>query len=339
MSGIDLIKKVSLHPDFYKVISELRDRRIFFAKPISASSGGLFSEIYNEGYKLRRFEELEVKNLDLENGATICKNISLAGYDETIQRFQSLEGSTVLVVYVLTYLGEEDYYPNAQVTLNFYTSSKELSESSSTLRYSESTSAQINKNIAEDKTDFICSTIQPYTVLIIDGPLIAGDYYTTMLDKINELHIKDVLPIFIVKNSESSLVIDNISGLRSKYHSDLHWAHRLLKSGQRTGMFLYSLDEDSTRNKVFCYLKSYDDIPIRVEFHKSTIEKFPTQIDHVIDLIHYQIQLQGSLTNPQPRIVAISEKYAREIAAYINFNELTKFSYITPIFNQVRFGS
>ena len=109
-------------------------------------------------------------------------------------------------------------------------------------------------------------------------------------------------------------------------------------AGQRSCMFFYSLTRQSTRNKVFCYMKSFEEIPIRIEFHGSTYEKYSSEIDNIIDLIHYQIQLHGSLSNPQPRIVAISEKYARDLASYINFNTLNKFAYITPIFDQIRFG-
>ncbi|GAB1446818.1 hypothetical protein MASR2M41_26310 [Flammeovirgaceae bacterium] len=335
---MDLINKISIHPDFYKTVDELRDKNIFFGNHTS-STGSMFSEIYAGGYKLKRLEEIGFRNLNLSNGEELSKKVLLAGYDETINKYRSLEGTSVLVVYVLTYLGGIDYYPTALVTLNFYTSAKDIIKNSTTLRYAEKIESVINKDIAENKTEFICDTVQPFTVLLIDGPLIAGDYYTTMLDKIKTLHEQDILPVFIVKNSESTLVIDNIPGLRNKYNSDLHWAHRTLKPGQRSGLFLYSLEAGSTRNKAFCYFKSYDETPIRIEFHGSTIEKYSSQIDPVLDIIHYQIQLHGSLSNPQPRIIAIAEKYAREIAAYINFNELTKFSYITPIFNQIRFGS
>lgn len=339
MKRLDLLRKVTLHPDFSKTVEELRDKKIFFDNITPASGSERVTEVYSGENKLEKIEEEWKFPLNIKNGLTISDHFNMAGYDETIQKFRSLEGTSVLVVYVISYLGESDYYPSALVTLNFYTSARAIAENSTTLKYSESTEGVINKDIADNKTSFILDNVQPYTLLLIDGPLIAGDYYTTLLDSIKELHDKDVIPVFIVKNSDSNLVIDKFPDLRYKFNSDLHWANKSLKPGQRSCMFMYSLARHSSRNKVFCYLKSYDDIPIRMEFHGSTYERYNSQIDNIVDLIHYQVQLHGSTKNPQPRLVAISEKYAREIAAYVNFSELTKYSYITPIFDQIRFGS
>lgn len=339
MKGVKLIRKVSLHPDFSKTVDELREKKIFFDNIAKQGGTERITESYGGANKVEKIEEEWVFEVDITNGSTISDSFNLAGYDETIQKFRSLEGTSILVVYVLSYLGENDYYPSALVTLNFYTSSKAIAENSTTLKYSESTEGIINKDITDNKTRFIIDNIQPYTLLLIDGPLIAGDYYTTLLDNIKELHEKDVIPVFIVKNSDSNLVLDKFPDLRYKFNSDLHWANKELSAGQRSCMFFYSASYHSTRNKVFCYLKSYNDVPIRIELHGSTYDKYRSQVESIIDLIHYQIQLHGSLTNPQPRLVAISEKYAREIANYVNFNELTKYSYITPIFDQIRFRS
>lgn len=339
IKGLNLLRNVKIHPDLFKTIDELREKKIFFDNITPSFGEERITEIYRGENKVEKIEEDWKYDMDIGNGLSISTSFYIAGYDETIQRFRSLEGVTVLVVYVLSYLGEKDYFPSALVALNFYTSAKGIAENSKTLKYSERTEGVINKDITDMKTDFILENVQPYTVLLIDGPLIAGDYYTTLLDRIGDLHDKDVIPVFIVKNSDSDLVIDKFPDLRHRYNSDLHWANKELKSGQRSGMFIYTAAYNSTRNKVFCYMRSCENVPIRIEFHGSTYDKYNSEINNIIDLIHYQIQLQGSFKNPQPRIIAISERYAREIAAYVNFTELTKYSYITPIFDQIRFGS
>ena len=42
---------------------------------------------------------------------------------------------------------------------------------------------------------------------------------------------KNVIPIFVVKNSNSNMVTENIPELKGKFNSDMHWAYTFQKAG------------------------------------------------------------------------------------------------------------
>ena len=159
-----------------------------------------------------------------------------------------------------------------------------------------------------------------------------------MIHAINKFLSKDIMPIFFVKNSSSNLVTDNISGLCGKYNSDMHWAYKFLKKGQRTNFFKYVDKHNPDNAKIFCYLKAFNLSPQRVEFHINTFLKYQDEMDAIMDLVYYLLLVQGDLKNPQIRPIAIAEKFARETLHLIDINKLTYGSGLIPTMNQDRFG-
>jgi len=133
-------------------------------------------------------------------------------------------------------------------------------------------------------------------------------------------------------------VTDEIKELHNQYNSDMHWSFEYLKQGQRTNFFKYADKRNPKNSKIFCYLKSFNVSPQRVEFHVDTYEKYQNQIPDLLDLIYYLILVQGDKKNPQVRPIAIAEKYARATISLFNLSKMMKDVGIVPTINQERFA-
>ena len=149
---------------------------------------------------------------------------------------------------------------------------------------------------------------------------------------------KNIIPVFFVKNSLSDIVTSSIDSLKGKYNSDLHWAFKLLKNGKRSNFFHYIDAVNPKNSKVFCYIKVFNSSPQRIEFHSETFKKYHQLILDILDMIYYQILVQGNENNPQVRLIAIAEKYARSTLKLINIEKIINKVGITPTMNQKRFG-
>jgi hypothetical protein len=213
-----------------------------------------------------------------------------------------------------------------------------LTKQSEYIRYSDKPEETSTRDYTTDRSTFLLKNVPDNSILFIDGPLIGGQvsHYTTSM---NELLLKrDIIPIFLVKNSTSNLVSDNFAAVRGKFNSDMHWAYKLLKPGERTCFFKY-VDRHNERNgKIFCYLKTFDVSPQRVEFHVDTYEKHWGTMAQLMNLVHYLMLVQGDPQNPQLRTVAIAERYARAIIRLIDIWRLMHKFGITPTINTGRFG-
>ena len=55
-------------------------------------------------------------------------------------------------------------------------------------------------------------------------------------------------------------------------------------------------------------------------------------------MIYYQILVQGNDNDPQVRLIAIAEKYARSTLKLVNIDKILKKVGIIPTANQKRFG-
>ncbi len=264
--------------------------------------------------------------------------IIYCAYDESINKFSSLEGTAFLMSHSLIVTTETDFIPLNLLTFYFYTRSKEITNKSKFIKHSTDPEIASKKDYVNDKIEFLTEYSPPGSILFIDGPLIGGDVYTFMIHAINKFLSKDIIPIFFVKNSSSNLVTDNIPELQGKYNSDMHWAYKYLKKGQRTNFFKYADRNNPDNAKIFCYLKAFDLSPQRVEFHVDTFQKYRKKIDEIMDFIYYLILVQGDLKNPQVRPIAIAEKYARDTLRLADINKLARESGLVPTMNQERFG-
>jgi hypothetical protein len=156
---------------------------------------------------------------------------------------------------------------------------------------------------------------------------------------LEELHNKNVFPVFFVKNSDSNLVVDNLSSIKNRFNSDLHWSYNFLKPGERTNFFRYTDKVNPKNTKLFCYIKPFDHIsPQRIEIHPDTYSRYIDYIEEIFDLIYYLMLVQGDKSNPQIRPIAIAEKYAREMIKTVNIRPLLKNTSLVSTIDQERFG-
>tara|TARA_Y100000310_G_scaffold96396_1_gene94168 strand:- start:4992 stop:6020 length:1029 start_codon:yes stop_codon:yes gene_type:complete len=332
--------RLVLHPSFKQTVKEINDINI--ALPLIPSQVNMDLQNYifpPNGQLITPLEEIKTYDLNAKNGENISVGFRpISAYDESINKFEGLEGSTYLTSHSLILHEKNDFLPVNLLTLYFYTRSKEITGKSEYIKYSQDPDMDSKKDYIKDKIKFLEENVPKKSILFIDGPLIGGDVYTFMIHAINKFLDKDIIPIFFVKNSTSNLVIDNITQLNGKYNSDMHWAFNMLKPGQRTNFFQYA-DKNNIKNaKIFCYFKSFNLSPQRIEFHIGTFNKYKDIIPSILDLIHYFILVQGNNKNPQLRPIDIAEKFARSTLKLVDLNKLMKNIGLIPTMNQDRFA-
>ena len=297
--------------------------------------------LYNyppNGGIISRFEEDQRIQLNANKGQKLVDDATICAYDESVNRFRGLEGTAFLTSHSLVVHGSLDYIPVNLLTFNFYTRSDTLFQNSKFIKRSEDPETDSKKDYVLDRSDFLVANVPENSVLFIDGPII-GRQMTSYTFRLNRTLLrKGIIPVFFVKNSTSNLLTDNIRELRGKYNSDMHWAYASLREGERTSLFKY-VDRCSKQHaKVFCYLKTLDVSPHRIEVDMETFELHSERIMNLFNLIHYLLLVQGDLRNPQIRPIAIAEKYARATLNLINLVETMRRLGITPTMNQERFA-
>jgi len=265
---------------------------------------------------------------------------NIYGYDESTQDFQALEGNLMFCSSSVIKM-EDKYAFNLTVLPYFMTSIKKFKGSrDEEIRFTEKLSEERNKILVKTKTQSILEGTEPYSIVLIDGPLIGGmaSSYMTAMD--NKLRDRNCIPLYFVKNSDSRLVID--SERNSKYsrefNSDFHWAAHCLKEGTRSAFFRYTDRHKNENSKVFAYVKALAGFAERVEMHSLTYEKYHSLLSPLMNLIAYLYIVQGDFSNPQVRPVVIAEKYAREGLRILNIPVLLFRLGFRPTVNQVRFG-
>lgn len=337
---IKQLNKLLLHPSFRDTVKEINKINISLPPIPSQVNMDLQNLIFPpNGELITPAEEISTYQLNAKEGEKLASSFrTIAAYDESINKFAGLEGNTYLTSHSLILLGDKDFLPINFLTLYFYTRSKEIVGKSSYIKYSLDPDIDSKKDYIKDKILFLEENVPNKSILFIDGPLIGGDVYTIMIHAINKFLDKDIIPVFFVKNSTSNLVTDNTKEIKDKFNSDMHWAYKILKPGQRTNFFRYA-DKNNVKNaKVFCYFKSFNSSPQRVEFHIETFNKYKKSIPDMMDIINYLIIVQGEHTNPQIRPIAIAEKYARETLHLIDLNMLMRNIGLNPTMNQERFA-
>lgn len=277
--------------------------------------------------------------LNHHRGQQFSKKVVFGGYDESKLQFITLEGIVNITSHSLVEVTNREYIPIGYITVYFYTRSNEIVQKSEHVKYSLNAEADSNRDYAEDRNHLIQDNVLGNSILFIDGPFIGGNISSFSLKLLDELHNKNVIPIFFVKNSDSNLVVDNLSSIRNKYNSDLHWSYNFLKPGERTNFFLYTDKVNPKNTKLFCYIKPFDHTsPQRIEIHPETLILYADYIDELFDLIYYLMLVQGDRTNPQIRPIAIAEKYAREMIKTVNIRSLLKNTSLVSTIDQERFG-
>jgi len=331
--------KVIVHPAFVDTIEEIS--KIALSLPDFTINVKHIPEemLFSKGELIVPVGSIKKISLNLKKGVEQLKRgFPITAYDESIDKFISLEGTAYSTSHSLVLLAPNSFIPANYLTFYFYTKSKALIERSKYIRFSPEPEIDSKKDYIRDRIRFLEKTVPGKSILLIDGPLIGGDVYTIMIQSIQAFHDKNIIPVFFVKNSSSNLVTDNIKELRKKYNSDLHWSYKFLKPGERTNFFIYR-DRVNPRNaKAFCYLKAFTVSPQRIEVHLDTYNKYNSLINDLMELVYYLLIVQGNIKNPQIRPIAVAEMYARETIRLFDIYSLLRRAGITPTMNQNRFG-
>jgi hypothetical protein len=263
---------------------------------------------------------------------------NIYAYDESVQNYQALEGA-LLFCSSSTIKMESKYTFNLSVQPFFLTAMKKFSNSvSEDIRFAENAAEERNLIMVNAKIASILDSVEPHSIVLIDGPLIGGNASTYMENMDETLRENDCIPLYFVKNSDSRLVIDTNKKLAFEFNSDFHWSACELKPGSRSPFFKYTAEGAKQHTKVFTYLKALYGFPERVEMHTLTYEKYRSLVPSFMSLLSYFYIVQGDRTNPQVRPIAVAEKYAREGLRILNIPALLSKIGFRPTINQVRFG-
>jgi len=343
--------KVILQDGFYELFNKLKNSEIklpedpeiigeFRFEPLDDIDGTTLSYVDED------FEEKY--SLDPYNGEKVYKESStlISAYDESIAKYAALECKMLYVSHSLITLYKDNYYPVNLLAPMIVTASekifKELSEKNEHQVFLNtekkwSVDQKANVEVAKQKREFLEKHIHEKTILLIDGPFIAGDGYATFKAIKKTLIDKNIFPVFIVKNSESDLITRSIREYRGQYNSDLHLVNEILKTGERTRLYNYTDSHKEDNTKVFCYIKFSDrSSPIRIEIPTEIYEMNKFSVRKILDLVYYLILVQGDYRNPQARPIAVAEKYARETLRLIDFKKMVRASNFTPTINEER---
>ena len=334
-----MFNKVIIHPSYEETIKALHAESIDVPN-ISSEFDIDYSHFMfpADGELVTPLENISKVDMNAKNGRIQCINgRPYLGYDESIRKYAAMEGTAYNTCHALVLANLEEYLPVTWITLYFYTRSEALSIKSEYIVQTDDPELQSKKDIMRDKLQFLIQRAPPSCLLLIDGPLIGGDVYTYMIHALHGFEEKGIIPLFFVKNSNSNLVVQNISKLSKFYNSDMHWSYRFLRPGQRTSFFQYADKVNRKNAKVFCYFKAFNSAPQRIEMHVDTYNKYQNEITHILDQVYYLILSQGP-SNPQLRPIAIAESYARSCISMFNINKKLEQIGLMPTMNQERFG-
>ena len=304
----NLFNKILKDDFFDESLSEIKKDNI--KSPFLETTSNLFlSE--PEGKLMNSSEDIKKTSLDPKYGEDLYKNSGRVfyAYDESIRKFNSLEGFAEFVSHSIVLLKDE-YYSLNSLTFNFFTNSQSLSEQSNHIKFL-GTNYDLPAVLREqDKIHLLQQYVAKNTIILIDGPLISGNAYVYMIKALKEFYNNNIIPIFFVKNSNSNLVTNSINKLSGLFNSDLHWSYNFLDESERTNFFYYQDLKNKDNAKAFCYLKCFEGkSPQRVEIELKTYKKHKDEIDLLMNCIQYFVIAQGKKTG------------------------------ITPTMNQERFGS
>jgi hypothetical protein len=260
----------------------------------------------------------------------------LSAYDESILELNSLEGKVRCIAHSAVMQTEEEFIPAGYVTLKFYTKSNLITAKStefSDIIISNDINSEQTKEYVKEREYFLSKAAPNNSLMFIDGPMFSGAATSGNFSLIADLLAKKCRPIFFVKNSESTIITERFDFAKG-YNSDLHWAYSNLKEKEISHVFAYTSKEG--RSKAMCFMKIYKNrSPVRIEFPLKEFEEGWYDED-VFDQIYYQFLANGSANNMQPRIIQISEIYAREILKSTNIYKDIERMGLTKSMNEER---
>jgi hypothetical protein len=340
--SISSFSRLILDPRFDKVLEDLNKKNIHSNKSnfFEIQDEDLVEIDTNKGTVFFLDRE-KMFSLDPSLGYKTLEHTNICAYDESLMRVSSLEGEGFFISHSLVLMDKEQYLPLTYLTFDFFTRSKVIADGNNSLIYTkEAPEIASKRKYIEDRMMILNKFTPDNSILLVDGPLIGSQMTEYNLQLNEELLKRNIMPLFFVKNSNSSLIIDSDPKLRNQYNSDFEWSYKTLQTGEITNFAKYLDKTDSTgrKNKIFTYLKAFDTSPVRVEMHDSVYAKLNSELKEVMSAIYYLLLAQGDMHNPQPRAIAISEKYARATLNVIDFENLIQKTGINPTMNFTRFG-
>jgi hypothetical protein len=331
-----------IDPRFDQVLEDLSKNNIHTDGTTTSDLGYIkFADNYDSNDSVFFLKEDGNIKLNPSVGPDTLESEIISAYDESLMRISALEGSGFFISHSLVLIGKELYLPLTYLTFDFFTGSKTIADGNNSLTFTKDPPELASKNKYIQDRKFILNRYTPdNSFLLIDGPLIGGQITEHNLQLNKALLERNVMPIFFVKNSDSALIINSNPTLRDRYNSDFEWAYKTLQEGHMTGFAKYIDKTDSTKrkNKVFSYLKAFDTTPIRIEMHDTVYAKIHSQLEEIMSTLYYLLLAQGDKHNPQPRPIAIAERYAREALKVIDFESVIHKTGIKPTMNFTRFG-
>jgi hypothetical protein len=274
------------------------------------------------------------KNTKIKRENLIAPNL-LSAYDESILELNSLEGKVRCIAHSSVIQINNEYIPAGYVSLKFFTKSNLISAKATDLSdiiKSNDIAKSITDEYIKERKYFLSKAAPNDSLMFIDGPMFSGAATNGNFILINELLSKNCRPIFFVKNSESTIITERFD-FAKEYNSDLHWAYSNLEVGEVSPVFAYTIEG---RSKAMCFMKVFDKrSPVRIELPLKEFEE-NWYNDDVFDQIFYQFLANGSANNMQPRIIQISEMYAREILKSTNLYKEIERMGLTKNMNEER---
>ena len=293
---------------------------------------------YPDYYVSPTLSRLEDDNTRYNLNPVFENKTNVFAFDESIQNYSALEGDLLFYSSAVIKV-DKKYLFDLQVVPHFISSmSKFENMTNDSIHFADKHGNKRNEIMIKSKVSHILNSVEPSSLVLIDGPLIGGNASHYYMEMDNKLREKDCIPIYFVKNSKSRLIIENDDKLKRNYNSDFHWASSILRHSERTPFFKYTDQKNQNNSKVFSYLKVLRGFPERIELHSRTFQKYAHLLDDILNLIAYYFIAQGDYANPQVRPIAIAEKYAREGIKMLNIPVLLGKMGFHPTINQVRFG-
>ena len=323
--------------DLSKVRIRLKNIRQKATKSVSFNPSDL--EInYPEFYLSATLSSVEDINERYELDPYYSDDWPVFAFDESTQNYRALEGDLFFCSSVVIKI-DKKYLYNLHVLPYFFSSMKKFEKHhDESIIYSKNTSEARNLVMIQTKVNIIQDSVEPGSIMLIDGPLIGGNASSYYVKMDNYLRSKDCIPLYFVKNSNSRLIIDHDIKLQNEFNSDFHWASKYLDVLNRSAFVKYTDAHNKDNSKIFTYIKALRGFPERVEMHTKTYEKYRTYMPDILNLLSYFFIAQGDFTNPQVRPIAIAEKYARAGMKMLNIPVLLGKMGFQPTVNQVRFG-
>lgn len=329
-------------PRFDQVLEDLSKKHIHSDKTtITDLEYGDFIDGNNDNDSVFFLKEDGNVTLDPSIGYETLECVAICAYDESLMRISALEGSGFFISHSLVLVSKEQYLPLTYLTFDFFTKSKTIADGNNSLTFTKDPPELASKKkYIQDRKMILGNYTPDNSILLVDGPLIGSQMTEHNLQLNETLLERNIMPVFFVKNSDSALIVNSNPTIREKYNSDFEWAYKTVRKGQMTSFAKYIDKTDGTRrrNKVFSYLKAFDAPPIRIEMHDTVFTKMHSHIEGMMSTLYYLILAQGDLRNPQPRPIAIAEKYAREALKVIDFESIILRTGIKPTMNFTRFG-